>query len=75
MRTRDEIERALTQMRDAFHAASYLNDPVQTKALSAVIMALRWMRGDNDPTGFAAMLAQMEAMDETIAAVERHERN
>jgi hypothetical protein len=72
MRTREEIEQALNQLRDCFQAAEWIGDDVQQKALSSAIMALRWVLGSNEAGGFGQMLAMLNTVDK---ALDRHGNN
>lgn len=70
MRTREEVERAITQLKDAFEAAGYLSDKSGMDATSTAIMALRWAMGQDN--NFGKMITEMCQVD---LLLKRHKAN
>jgi hypothetical protein len=63
MRTKLEIQSAITQLRDAFAGAEDARDEVASHAIATTVRALAWVMGDDKPHGFGEMLRKLKQVD------------
>lgn len=75
MRTPEEIEAALDQLREVFAMAKQEQDKAVMDSTAFAIMALRWARGDVEAGQFGNILASLAVVDEAFALVDRHQVN
>ncbi len=72
MRTIEEINRALYEMKGVTAAAANdHNDDGTTRAAAMVVLALEWVLGDNKPGGFGTLLRTFGVIDSLDAAAKR----
>ncbi len=56
MRSPEETERAIAEVREAFSLATEIGDTMSSTNLGALIMGLQWVLGDEREIGLAGLL-------------------